>query len=104
MDKFAIIQVKNSQYKVSEGDVISVPRLETKAGEKYKVDQVLLSTLKDKVVIGKPYIDKAFVDTEVVEHYRGEKVQSATYKAKARQRRKVGNRQDLTKIKIVKIN
>jgi len=104
MNKFAIIQVKNSQYKVSEGDVISVPRLENKEGDKYKIDQVLLTALEKKVEIGKPYIEKSFVETEVIEHYRGEKVQSSTYKAKSRQRRKTGGRQELTKIKIVKIN
>ncbi len=104
MTKFAIIQVKNTQYKVAEGDVISVPRLENKEGEKYKIDKVLLTAVDKKVEIGKPYIEKSSVDSEVVEHYRGEKVQSSTYKAKSRQRRKVGNRQDLTKIKIVKIN
>lgn len=104
MDNFAIVQIKNSQYKISEGDVISIPRLDSKAGDKYKIDQVLLTALKDKIEIGKPFVEKSFVETEVLEHYRGEKVQSSTYKAKSRQRRKVGNRQELTKIKIIKIH
>lgn len=104
MTKFAVIQIKNSQYKVSEGDIIEVPRLGTEKGKTFSITEVLLTANDSKVEIGKPFIEKALVESEVLEHLKGEKVHSSTYKAKSRQRRKVGNRQDLTKIKIIKIN
>ena len=105
MSKFAIVKINNSQFKVFEGDVISVDRLEdVKDGDNVTYDEVLLIGQKDDVVIGKPFIDKAKVIAEVIENHRGPKVQSSTYKAKSRQRRKVGSRSHLTKIKILKIN
>lgn len=103
MDKFVIVDINNKQYKVSEGDVISIDRILGEPKSKIVFDQVLLAVDKKDVKIGKPSIDKAKVDCEIVEHYQGDKVTSSTYKAKARQRRKVGSRPQLTKIKINKI-
>lgn len=103
MAKFAVVKLNNAQFKVSEGDVIEVDRLKGEAGTKVEFDAVLLLADGDKVEIGKPALDKIKVSGEITEQTKGEKVQSATYKAKARTRRKVGSRPMLTKIKITKI-
>lgn len=104
MKKFAIISVKNSQYKVSEGDVIEVDNFAGKAGDKIKIKEVLLIADQEKVNIGKPYLEKSLVDAEIQEHFKGKKVDSLIYKAKARYRRRSGNRPSLTKLKIIKIS
>lgn len=104
MEKFAVIQINNSQYKVSEGDVIEVDKLSGKAGDKLKFNEILLISDSDKVSIGKPNIKDGEVSVEILEHFKGDKVDSLTYKAKARTRRRFGSRKQLTKIKILKIN
>jgi large subunit ribosomal protein L21 len=104
MEKFAVIKVNNSQYKVSEGDVIEVDKLLGKAGDKLKFNEVLLLVEKEKIIVGKPIIKDSVVDVEIVEQFKGEKVESLTYKAKARTRRRFGSRKELTKLKILKIN
>lgn len=104
MSKFAVIKIRNEQYLVEEGKTYEINRYEGKPGDKILIDGVLLSVDGDKVLIGTPVLDKASVDAEVVEHTRGEKVVKMTYKAKARQRKKVGHRQDLTVIKVNKIS
>lgn len=104
MSKFAVIKIRNEQYLVEEGKTYEINRYEGEAGDKVKVDGVLLKVDGDKVEIGQPVIEKAAVDAEVVEHKRGVKVVKMTYKAKARQRKKVGHRTDLTVIKVIKIS
>ncbi|MCA9383692.1 50S ribosomal protein L21 [Candidatus Dojkabacteria bacterium] len=101
---FAIIKVKNNQYKVSEGEIVDMDRMDGEAGEKLTFDEVLLKSNSGKVEIGKPTIEKATVTAEIVEQTKGKKVTTSTYKAKARTRRKVGQRPKLTRIKINKIN
>ncbi|MFQ5493558.1 MAG: 50S ribosomal protein L21 [Candidatus Dojkabacteria bacterium] len=103
MAKFAVVKLKNAQYKVTEGNVIEVPKIEGKAGDKLTIDEILLKVNDSKVEIGKPTIAKAKVTAEIVEQIKGEKVVSSTYKAKSRTRRKVGHRSLLTRIKINKI-
>ncbi len=104
MEKFAVIKVNNSQYKVSEGDVIEVDKLAGKAGDKLKFNEVLLKAEQDNVVVGTPIIKDSEVSVEIIEQFKGEKVESLTYKAKARTRRRFGSRKELTKLKILKIN
>lgn len=99
-----IVNINNSQYKVAEGDVILVDKIEGEPKSKLSFNKVLLSVNKETVKVGKPVVEKMKVDAEIVEQVKGEKIVSSTYKAKSRQRRKVGNRAKLTKIKINKIN
>lgn len=104
MSKFAVIKFRNEQYLVEEGKTYEINRYESNPGDKLIVEEVLLRVDGDKVEIGKPAVAGAKVEAEVVEHTRGEKVIKMTYKAKSRQRKKVGHRQDLTVIKINKIS
>lgn len=104
MEKFAVIKVNNSQYKVSEGDIIEVDKQVGNAGDKLTIKEVLLVTEKDKVVVGTPNVKDSNVSIEIIEHFKGEKVDSMTFKAKARTRRRFGSRKELTKLKILKIN
>lgn len=100
---FVVLNIKNSQEMVSVGDVISVAKVEGEPGSKVTFDEVLLSSIDGKTEIGMPSLKGLKVEAEIVEHHRGEKIHTRTYKAKSRIRRHVGNRQDLTKIKILNI-
>jgi len=106
MTKFAVIKTGGKQYKVSEGDVIAVEKLPVKkAKDKVVFDEVLLiSDGKDKVKVGTPKVAKAKVEATVIEPAaKTKKVTGVKFKAKKRQKKVIGHRQQLTKVKIGKI-
>jgi large subunit ribosomal protein L21 len=104
MSKFAVVKIRNEQFLVEEGKNIEINHYEGNPGDKVSFGEILLKVDGDKVEIGQPTIAKASVDAEIVEHKKGEKVIKMTYKAKSRERKKVGHRTDLTVIKVNKIS
>lgn len=103
-DKFAVVAIKNSQYKVSEGDVILIDKTEGETGDVLTFDEILLTADGSKVEVGTPNIAKVTVKAEIIEQTKAPKVTKAVYKAKARYRKKTGDRKQLTKIKITNIS
>jgi len=102
--KYAIIKVGGSQYRVSEGDEIDVFRLPEEEKKKIVLDQVLLVKNNSKVMVGQPLVAGAKVEAETVKRFRGDKIRVATYKAKSRYRRVKGHRDELTRVKVEKIH
>ena len=99
---YAIIATGGKQYKVSEGDVIKVEKLEAQAGDTVTFDHVIAvsdGTLK----VGGDVAD-ASVSATVVEQGRGKKVIVYKYKRKTGYHKKNGHRQAYTQVKIDKIN
>jgi large subunit ribosomal protein L21 len=99
---FAIIKTGGKQYKIQEGDTLSVEKLEH-TGDKVVFDQVLLVADDKDVKVGKPLVSGAKVEAKVVEDGKGVKKMVFRYKAKTRRRKKKGHRQPFTKVQIVKI-
>ncbi len=99
---FAVIKTGGKQYKVQEGDVLSVEKLEHK-GDKIVFDQVLLTANDSDVKVGKPMVSGAKVEAKVLEDGKGDKKMVFRYKAKTRRRKKKGHRQPYTKVQITKI-
>ncbi len=97
---YAIVETGGKQYRVAEGDLITVEKLEAAPGEKVELDKVLLLNENDEIKVGAPYIDGAKVMAEVVESGKGEKIVIFKYKAKKDYRRKQGHRQPYTTLKI----
>ncbi|MBI2065040.1 MAG: 50S ribosomal protein L21 [Candidatus Yanofskybacteria bacterium] len=100
---FAIIKTGGKQYKVSEGDVLSVEKLEHET-DKVTFDQVLLLASDKDTKVGKPLVLGAKVEAKVVEDGKGKKKMVFKYKSKTRQRKKKGHRQPYTKVQITKIS
>jgi large subunit ribosomal protein L21 len=100
---FAIINIKNSQEKVSLGTELEVLKLDGKEKDKLEFSDVLLVSKAGKVSIGSPNVAGAKVSAEIIEQAKGKKIHTKTYKAKSHQRRKVGTRPQLTRIRITKI-
>ena len=97
---FAVIKTGGKQYKVKEGDKLTVEKLEAKVGDKIKFEQVLLVAENDDVKIGTPFIKGAFVEAEVLEQKKGPKVIIFKYKPKKRYKKKRGHRQPQTVVEI----
>jgi len=101
---YAVVQTGGKQYRVSEGDVISVEKLNAEAGSTVVLDEVLVIGGDAETVVGKPFIEGAAVTAEVVENGKGEKLVIFKYKAKKDYRRKQGHRQPYTKLEIKSIS
>ena len=99
---FAVIKTGGKQYKVAEGDVLSVEKL-VHDTDKVVFEDVLLVADGDKVQIGQPTVAGAKVAATVLEEGKGEKKMVFRYKNKTRYRKKKGHRQLFTKVQISKI-
>ncbi len=100
---YAIIQTGGKQYRVAEGDVITIEKLEIADGETVVFDSVLTVVKEGEVVIGKPLVVGAKVSAKVVAHGREKKILVFRYKAKSNYRRRQGHRQPFTNVVIEKI-
>ena len=98
---FAVIKTGGKQYKVAEGDVLRVEKLESKDGN-VVFDEVLL-VVNGEVKLGQPVVSGAKVSAKVLEEGKGEKKMVFKFKSKTRQHKKKGHRQPYTKIEITKI-
>lgn len=101
---FAIVETGGKQYRVQEGDVITVEKLNVEAGEKIVFDKVLMLSDGETVKVGAPYVESCNVTGTVVENGKGPKVIIFKYKAKKDYRKKQGQRQPYTMIKIDKVS
>ena len=99
---FAIFVTGGKQYKVSEGDVIFVEKLGVAEGEKVTFDNVLV--VKGEILtVGTPKVEGATVVATVIKNGKSKKIDVIKYKSKKNEKKKIGHRQDYTKIQIEKI-
>ncbi len=99
---YAIIATGGKQYKVSEGDVIDVEKIDVEAGNKVTFDNVLAIGGDALKVAGD--VAGASVEATVMDQGRGKKVVVYHYKPKTGYHKKNGHRQAYTRVKIEKIN
>ena len=100
---FAVIETGGKQYKVSEGDVIYIEKLDVADGEAVTFDKVL-AVSGESFQMGAPYVEGATVTATVVKTGKGKKIYVMKYKAKKNEKKKIGHRQYFTKVQIEKIN
>ena len=100
---YAIVSTGGKQYKVAEGDVISVEKLEAQPGDKVSLDVLMLAD-GNTVVVEASELEGAQVEAEVLEQYKGEKVLVFKLKKRKRYHRTKGHRQNLTKLKIASVS
>ena len=99
---YAIIATGGKQYKVSEGDVIRVEKLDVAPGETVTFDQVIAISDKELKVAGD--VASSTVTGTVMDQGKGKKVIVYKYKRKTGYHKKNGHRQAYTEVKIDKIN
>ena len=100
---YAVIVTGGKQYKVAEGDVIFVEKLNVADGETITFDKVLAVSADDKLTVGAPYVEGATVKATVVKNGKAKKIYVMTYKSKKNEKKKIGHRQPYTKVQINKI-
>ena len=99
---FAVVETGGKQYKVSEGDIIYVEKLDLQEGSEYTFDKVLALSGNDGFVVGTPTVDCA-VKATVVKNGKGKKLHVMRYKSKKNEKKHIGHRQPYTKLQIVSI-
>jgi large subunit ribosomal protein L21 len=97
---YAVIQTGGKQYRVKEGDLVSVEKLEAGDGQKVDFKRVLLIEDGQTILVGTPVLEKAVVRAEVVETYKDYKVLVFKKKRTKQFRRTRGHRQQLTKVRV----
>lgn len=99
---YAIIETGGKQYRVQNGDVIYVEKLDAAEDEEVVFDKVV-AVSERTLKVGKPYVKDAFVKGVVLKNGKGKKVTVFTYKPKKSSSRKMGHRQPYTKVEIKEI-
>ena len=101
---FALIETGGKQYRVTEGTILKVEKLEAEEGSMVVLDKILLLSDNDgDVTVGQPLIDGASVIAKVIQQGRGKKVIVYKYKKRKNYHKKQGHRQSFTKLVIENI-
>ncbi len=100
---YAVIVTGGKQYRVCEGDVIYVEKLNVEDGAEVTFDQVLAMGEEGKVKFGTPTVKGATVVGKAVKTGKGKKIHILTYRSKKGSKRAMGHRQPYTKIEITSI-
>ena len=101
---YAVVETGGKQYRVSEGDVLYVEKLNVKEDTKVMLDKVLSIGSEKGFKVGNPYIQGAAVEAKVLKNGKAKKIIVMTYKPKKNEKRKMGHRQPYTKLEILKIS
>jgi large subunit ribosomal protein L21 len=100
---YAIIETGGKQYRVQEGDVLRIEKLEAEAGQTVEISSILAVSKDGKLTVGAPTVEGAKAVLKVVEQGRAKKIIVFKYKSKKNYRRKQGHRQPFTKVVVEKI-
>jgi large subunit ribosomal protein L21 len=100
--KYAVIKTGGKQYRVAEGETLTVEKINIEEGKPVEFDQVLLLVKDGQVEVGTPVL-KAKVKGTVKDQAKDKKIRVSRFKAKTQYRRTVGHRQPVTVVRIEKI-
>ena len=101
---YAIAETSGQQLWFEVDRYYDIDRLNAKEKEKITLDKVLLLKDKNSISIGKPYVKDAKIELEVVSHRRDRKILVYKMRPKKKTRRKMGHRQELTRVMVKSIS
>jgi len=101
---YAVIETGGKQYRVSEGQIIQVEKLEVEPGASIDLDKVLMVSDGSNVNIGTPYVTGGKVSATVEKHGRGDKIRIVKFRRRKHHRKQMGHRQYFTALKITGIS
>lgn len=100
---YAIVKTGGKQYRVQEGDVLFVEKLDAEVDSNVELSEVLAVNKEGELVVGAPVVEGAKVVAKVLKQGKAKKVIVFKYKPKKDSRKKNGHRQPYTKLQIEKI-
>ena len=101
---YAIAETSGQQFWFEVDKYYDIDRLNAKEKDKITIDKILLIKDKDNISIGNPYIKNAKIELEVVSHKRDKKIIVYKMRPKKKTRRKMGHRQELTRVMVKSIS
>ncbi|MDY3005465.1 50S ribosomal protein L21 [Anaerococcus sp. AGMB00486] len=101
---YAIIKTGGKQYKVSEGDLVRIEKLNAEIGENVNFEEVLLVENEGDLKVGTPILENAKVEATVKDQAKDKKIVVFKYRPKKASKTKKGHRQPYTLVEINKIS
>ena len=100
---YAIIETGGKQYKVNEGDIVFIEKLDVNEGDTVTFDRVKAVSVGSEFKVGAPTVEGAAVTAKVVANGKGKKIYVMKYKSKKNEKKEIGHRQPYTKVQILSI-
>ena len=100
---YAIIETGGKQYKVNEGDIIYIEKLDVNEDDTVDFDCVKAVSEGDSLKVGAPNVEGAVVSGKVLANGKAKKIYVMKYKSKKNEKKKIGHRQPYTKVQILSI-
>ena len=100
---YAIIETGGKQYKVNEGDIIYIEKLNVNEGDTVNFDSVKAISMGEDFKVGAPTVEGATVTAKVLANGKAKKIYVMKYKAKKNEKKKIGHGQPYTKVQILSI-
>ena len=100
---YAIAETSGQQFWFEVDKYYDIDRLNAKEKDKITIEKILLIKDKENISIGKPYLKNAKIELEVVSHKRDKKIIVYKMRPKKKTRRKMGHRQELTRVMVKSI-
>ena len=101
---YAVVKTGGKQYRVSQGDVLDIEKLDVEEGASVDFDNVLMVSNDDAVQIGAPYVEGGKVTATVKKQGRGKKVEIIKFKRRKHHQKRTGHRQYLTTVEITGVS
>ena len=101
---YAIAETSGQQFWFEVNRYYDIDRLNAKENDKITLEKVLLFKENDSITVGKPYVKDAKIELEVVSHKRDKKILVYKMRPKKKTRRKMGHRQELTRVMVKSIS
>jgi large subunit ribosomal protein L21 len=101
---YAIVEDSGTQIKLTTGDILEVDLRDCNDGDTLTLDKVLMIGGDGEPTLGTPYVDGATVEVEVLEEFKGEKLDIIKFKRRKGYRRKTGHRQRYLRIRVGEIS
>ena len=100
----AVIVNGGKQYRVNEGQILKLEKMDVEAGSDIEFDKVLMVTSGDKTDIGVPFLSGCVVKANVIGHGRHDKIKIIKFRRRKHHMKQMGHRQHYTEVKILGIN
>ncbi|QCI26825.1 50S ribosomal protein L21 [Buchnera aphidicola (Thelaxes californica)] len=101
---YAVFTSGGKQYKVSEGSIIKIEKLNIRIGSTIKIKKILMINDETNKKIGTPFLKKSYIHAIIDEHGKSKKINIIKFKRRKHYKKKQGHRQLFTKIRITKIH
>ena len=101
---YAVISTGGKQYKLTQGDVCRIEKLDAEEGASVEIDKVLMIADGDNINIGAPFVDGGKVTATVKAHGRAKKVEIMKFRRRKHHQKKTGHRQYYTEIEVTGIS